>query len=615
MSFTFGAKTTAPPAFGTPTATFGQAPAQTGFSFGSTATPNAAPAPSLFGTPSSQTQTGFNFGTPAASTPGFGATATSTPAFGAAATSTPAFGAPAAAPAFGAPATAPAFGATTGFGAATPAAPTFGAPAAAAPAFGAPATCAPSFGLSTATATPSFGLQTSTTTPSLFGTPATTAATGLFGLSNTSAATAAQPAGFSFGATSTALPTASVAPTLQPAAPATGFTLGAPASTAAPTGGLTFGAPAASSAAPTLGSFGITSTAATTAKPTFGFTTLTPASAPSTTGFSLGGLGGTSKTTATTTTITTAPTVVGLGGIATTESKSGAKECAKKEVSPKDQPLPNEILQTVENFKTVIKDQKSYSSDIARCSLRDYCKVEKEIETLNTVLQEVEAQLQRNRNLTERLKYDTAKCLQNVDMAQRTQDTPPGLQYENTAPVKYFIELADSFEREMMSLKTQIESAGQYVKNCDGEQDITNQDITLGMKRLHETFVALAGRLQSVHGQVESQKESYYNLRRHVYNDTTNPFSKLNVTNDEHKNIVVRSPPKVATGPTPFSNLSLGGNGISAITAQQQAQNASLMGAKPPTTTTFGLPGFGGGAAGTQPSNTSLFATKATVRE
>lgn len=169
--------------------------------------------------------------------------------------------------------------------------------------------------------------------------------------------------------------------------------------------------------------------------------------------------------------VTSSVPSLGLGGLATTQTKL----TTQKEVPPKDQPLPNEILQTVEQFKEMVKQQKLFSSDIARCSVRDFRKVEQDIDHLTNLLNDVEGQLQKNRQLAEKLKYDTAKCLQNVEMAQRTQDTPPGLQYENTAPLRYFLDLADQFEREMHVLKFQIESADKYVKNHKCPDAITPQ--------------------------------------------------------------------------------------------------------------------------------------------
>lgn len=53
-------------------------------------------------------------------------------------------------------------------------------------------------------------------------------------------------------------------------------------------------------------------------------------------------------------------------------------------------------------------------------------------------------------------------------------------------------------------------------------------ELTLGIRRMHEAFVALAARLQAVHSQVEAQKEQYLNLRKYVLKDPTNVFEDSN---------------------------------------------------------------------------------------
>ncbi|XP_030758278.1 nuclear pore complex protein Nup58-like isoform X2 [Sitophilus oryzae] len=387
------------------------------------------------------------------------------------------------------------------------------------------ATNAPLFG--TPSAPSLFGANTTTSAPNFaFAAPATPSAASLsFQTPNVTAA----PVNLSFG-----LPT--------PAATTSALSFGLPGTaattTATPTLGLGFGAPTTTSAPP-FGNFGLgLSSAVTTAA----------------------GLGSSAATTSTIPASTSAaPT--GLGGIATTQTKS-TTVTTQKEVPPKDQPLPNEILQSVDTFKAMVKQQRNHSSDITRCSVKDFRRVEQEIGQLNGQINGIESQLQKNRQLAEKLKYDTANTVRNVEMAQRTHDTPPGLQYENTAPLRFFLDLADQFERDMQNLKMQIEAADKYVKNNKNPDSLTPQDLSMGMRRLHETFVALAGRLQAVHSQVESQKETYINIRKHLLQDVSDPFEKLTkVPEFQVSNIqsnLIRSPPKVATGPTPFNNLSFG---------------------------------------------------------
>lgn len=166
---------------------------------------------------------------------------------------------------------------------------------------------------------------------------------------------------------------------------------------------------------------------------------------------------------------------VGLGGIPTSQPKPGAVAPGITDVAPKDQPLPAELKQTVEQFKNFVKQQKTHCSDIARTSIKDLRKVEEEIDAANNMLNEVEKHLQYNRAIAEKLKIDAAKGLQHIEMAQRTFDTPPGLQYDNTAPLQFFTELVDGFEREMQSLKVQIENTDKYVRNTGKPTPLTSQ--------------------------------------------------------------------------------------------------------------------------------------------
>lgn len=104
-------------------------------------------------------------------------------------------------------------------------------------------------------------------------------------------------------------------------------------------------------------------------------------------------------------------------------------------------------------------------------------KVESEIDLATGLLNEVEKQLQNNRCVAEKLKHDTAVVLQNVEIAQRTFDTPPGLQYDNTNPLNFFTELADTFEKDMYALKMQIDNTDKYVKNLGKQTPLNSQGI------------------------------------------------------------------------------------------------------------------------------------------
>lgn len=518
------------PAFGTPSTL------SSGLSFGASAT--SQPSTGLFGSPAGQTS-GLSFGTPISSVGSTGLT----------------------------------FGTTS-----TPTGLTFGTPNAGQTggiSFGGAATPAGQTGLS-------FGTPATTATGLTFGTPTTTTAqTGLsFGTSST---------GLTYGAPVTS-------------APSTGLTFATPDVTTTQTGltsvpriprlgvcgSLIFDTPpvgyqglqTAVSTAAALRSLGLGTSTPVTSAPSFGLSA--PATTSQGTGFTLGGTatstsgGGlfalnvtkpllfppaTSTTTsagfAGTSVSSTITTSIGLGGVDASQTKPGLAG-----VSPgrpdakavKENQIPNEILQTIETFKNFVKTQKGQSSDIARGSVKPLHKVQEDTESLKQMLAGLTSGFQRNGALADKLKADTAKCIHHAEMAQRTHETPPGLQYDNVAPIEYFTELVAGFERDMQVFRQEIENTEKHIQSLSQPMALTPQELALAMRRLHDSFVALAGRLQTVHNSVETQKEQYLNLRKYFLKDSTNVF-------EEHAKksaagvIKPSNDTDVSPGPTPFSVL------------------------------------------------------------
>lgn len=144
-------------------------------------------------------------------------------------------------------------------------------------------------------------------------------------------------------------------------------------------------------------------------------------------------------------------------------------------IAAKENLVPNEILQTIENFKIFVKDQKGHSSDVSRGSARPFLKVGQDIDLLMSTLSEVDNELQKNQQIASKLKYDSAKCLQNAEMAQRTNDTPPGLQFENNAPMQYFIEIVNKFEQDIQALRMQIDITDRHIHSLSETKFLTSQ--------------------------------------------------------------------------------------------------------------------------------------------
>lgn len=70
----------------------------------------------------------------------------------------------------------------------------------------------------------------------------------------------------------------------------------------------------------------------------------------------------------------------------------------------------------------------------------------------------------------------------------------------------------------------------------------------MAMSKIHESLIAVAGRLQSVHSKVQQQKEQYLNLRKYILKDSTNVFEEIKSNGKSNRHSVG----KITIGPTPF---------------------------------------------------------------
>jgi len=448
-----------------------------------------------------------------------------------------------------------------------------------------------SFGLAKTTAPAIGGFGASTTsTPgfSLGGTAATSTATG-FSLGGTPATTSTT--GFSLG---------------TPATSSTGFSLGGapgslslstPASTAA--GGFSLGAPAATSSAASGFSFNKTTAAAT---PGFGGTGLlgsAPATTSSTTGLG-GGLFGSSTATTSAgsifSSLPTSTTAKGLGGVdPNTSLKQGSGDgpgAASDGKTLKESLLVPQLVATVDNLQKFVKDEKCVREDIARMSSKPMARVQEEVTALRQLLAVVSTGLQRNACSVDTLKKEMTQKLKNAEMAQRTRDVPPGLQYENTAPTGFFHQLVEEFEDRMVSYRQQIETLDSHLAALHNSGTHTPSEFLALLKKQHETFISLAAQLQTVHEAVKSQKDQYLVYRRVFHSDTKNVFHKPATPAKVPRKIEVNNS---LAGPNPFP-----GTTNAAARAMALVQNLAAQPQGPPVTGLVqnNISGFGSGTFG-----------------
>lgn len=439
----------------------------------------------------------------------------------------------------------------------------------------------------------SFGTQqTNTVTPITSNTPSL----GGFGLpAATQQSQPQQTTGFAFGQQQ-AQPASTVASLsfgLPAATTSTGLTLSInPLTTAAPITGLSFGQPSTQPSAPAFGAL------STQVAPAFGgqVAQAPPAfGAPSTQAPVFGATQQqsllstlTSQPTlpipTATPLISAAPQNVGLGGIDMSSNQPKAIEGKSESTKVKETQVPKEIIQTVDDFKAYLKQQKTLSSDIIRTTDRRLKSVTEEIKKLNCNVQEIANNVDNNKLAIKCLRSDTSKVIHQADMAQRTHETPSGLQFENTMPQFYFNELIHKYENDLLTLKHQVELTEKHLQSLSNPQSFTAQDMKRGLQQLHESFIALAGRLQETHVRVEGQKEQYLGLRKAVLRDNSNVFEV-----EQSKTSGVNTS-KVQYGPNPFTSTTFnsGFNASSQVAAKQWSAPQQ----QPNTTSLFGNSSF-----------------------
>ncbi|KAH3833462.1 nucleoporin p58/p45-like [Dreissena polymorpha] len=379
------------------------------------------------------------------------------------------------------------------------------------------------------------------------------------------------------------------------------------------------------------------------ATPSFGFTNpLATTAASTSSGFGLGG--GLSLGTSATTTTSSAfgaglsgfgvtgstaggsifggavakTTSAGLGGVDPKTSTSNAASDPSKAgdgKTVKEMQVETNILLDVDELRKFVKEELTEMEQMKRLSVTPMMKVQEDNTALRQLLSLVSSGLQRNTCAVDNLKKDMTQELKNAEMAVRTKETPPGLQYENTAPTVYFQSLIEHFESQMLQYRQQIEMLESHLASVHQPNRLTNEELILLLRRLHEAFIAMAAQLHQVHEAVKTQKEHYLNYRKVFQGDTRNIFER------QKKAPVRVSAPSYAEmyGQPPFPGVN-NATAVAMATALNRAQQPNPQTGAPPVTgfssfgSTTGLgstssTGFGFGTSSTQSAGFKGFGT------
>lgn len=278
---------------------------------------------------------------------------------------------------------------------------------------------------------------------------------------------------------------------------------------------------------------------------------------------------------------------VGLGGIDVNATQPKTIEGQVDSSKVKENQLPQEIIATVDALKAYTNQQKTLSSDIVRTSSRKIKNINSDLDALNWSLADIHSKVETNFISIKQLRNETNKSRQEAEIAQRTQETPAGLQFENTAPLHFFMELMQKFEHDMLTIRKQLELTETHIRSLTNPQAFTADDLKKGLQQIHECFVALAGRLQETHRAVETQNEQFLNVMKHrgrdkpldSYHDGASSSTELTSQPFQIASGYRAIIPNVSCGPTPFSSIGIEPySSLSKLNASQHASGPSGFG-------------------------------------
>ncbi|XP_054741891.1 nuclear pore complex protein Nup58-like [Anastrepha obliqua] len=256
------------------------------------------------------------------------------------------------------------------------------------------------------------------------------------------------------------------------------------------------------------------------------------------------------KRTATSTTAPATP-FVGLGGVDVSATQPNAADLKQYSVKVKETLVPDEIAKTVDALKSHVRAQKTLSSDIAGTLTSNLLNVSHGINHIQWALQEISNSVDTNYRQIKLLRKETAKTIQAVEIAQRTQkNTSAGHQLENMAAFQFFQSMVTKNEQDLINFRQQISLTEHHMRAVVNPQTVSPDDLKRGFRQIHESFVSLAGCLHELHQKVETQKEQFLNLRKYRLRDTTNVFAKIDNPESKFDSMDINC------GPTPFSDMS-----------------------------------------------------------
>ncbi|KAF8567781.1 hypothetical protein P879_10342 [Paragonimus westermani] len=234
----------------------------------------------------------------------------------------------------------------------------------------------------------------------------------------------------------------------------------------------------------------------------------------------------------------------------------------------KDSPICNEILTTVEQFKTFLAEQKKVREELVNLSQEPLIKLKDDLASMMHQVSVVTSGLRRFSVQRDRLKEDVLKEEKYVGIAQRNSETGVSGFPENNATTEYFLNKLLEFDVRMRSYKQELEILEEHV-NSHSRSYLSPKELVALLRQMDNEFICLAAQLYSTYEQIKVLKARYLRIHRVSGANGRNPFAEIEASSSKLRqldNTLDSSPfsmsktaaSRTPYGPSPFSFLSTG---------------------------------------------------------
>ncbi|KAF8931461.1 Nucleoporin p58/p45 [Dissophora ornata] len=296
-------------------------------------------------------------------------------------------------------------------------------------------------------------------------------------------------------------------------------------------GSATLTTPSLFGASTTASSAAATSTATTTTAPSLSLIPPLLTAAPSTsTGTLAGSLFSTPNATAASNALINAAGRNALSVSSLGTSTTPALTADTIAGSTKYTELPADAKTTLDQFHLFLQGQIHLSTTLTSRPSESLDKISKDTDELSKRLATLNDALDRDTKVIQALQHKVGQELKQADSAGRIIEAYANTSHANflyagnNSAGQYFMDQCQSFEEQLRQFRSTIEEIERHLASFGAKHPQASHALPEVMRNQHEGFLAVAGRVATLHDEIKDKEKAYLMFRRKYFDDDSDPF-------------------------------------------------------------------------------------------